>query len=478
MMIPEKPVTTKKSIFTLIISLGLFLSSNEVAALANSDPFNTEALITPNPQTAWHGTSIAVTDNADNATHSVAPSLPKHALSLTEITDFALRYNPTTHLAWAQAKLAAAALGSAKSSYLPEFDAGATNQYSANVFTHPSSSQNNFGPNFGLNYLLLDFGSRFNTAKASRFNVIAADLTQNSAIQQVILQVQEAYYLALGQQALVEANKKSVTEANTSLDAAQALRKQGMATIGDVYQSQASLAQANLNLQQAQGNYESSLGQLATAMGLPANTELKLLPLSSNAPIHQTTTNVTALLKAAQQHRPDLQAAEAQMRANQALLSATKAAALPKIQLTANASPNIVGISSGTDMNAAVSLTVPIFTGFSQTYNVRQARAQVEIAAATRDQLVQQISLQVWQAYFALQTAEKSISNTDILFKSSEQSMQQASGQYKAGVGNILMVLTAQASLANARVQSIQARLNWYTALAQLAAAVGTLDAT
>jgi outer membrane protein TolC len=109
---------------------------------------------------------------------------------------------------------------------------------------------------------------------------------------------------------------------------------------------------------------------------------------------------------------------------------------------------------------------------------VRQARAQVEIAAATRDQLAQQISLQVWQAYFALQTAEKSISNTDILFKSSEQSMQQASGQYKAGVGNILMVLTAQASLANARVQSIQARLNWYTALAQLAAAVGTLDAT
>ena len=47
---------------------------------------------------------------------------------------------------------------------------------------------------------------------------------------------------------------------------------------------------------------------------------------------------------------------------------------------------------------------------------------------------------------------------------------------YKAGVGNILDLLNAQSALAAARLQRIQAALDWYVARASLARSIGTLD--
>lgn len=398
-------------------------------------------------------------------------------LSLMEITDFALQHNPATHQAWARVRLAAADLGIAESTYYPQINAGAAVEYSTNIFSNPggaSGSRFASGPNVNFSYLLLDFGQRSNTAKAAKYALVAAELNQNSVIQQVILQVQQAYYQLLGQQELRAAYQKTVSEAQTSLAAAQALRANGLATVGDVYQAEAALAQAQLNWQQSQGNYQIALGQLASSMGLPVNTPLKLAPLSSIGAIESVQQNITHLLQEAKKHRPDLLAAQAQVHEAQSQREANKAAALPKVQLTAMATPEGNSLSVS---NAAVSLSVsvPLFTGFAQTHAQRHAAAQVLSAQASRDQLAQQVELQVWQAYFALQTAEQAVSTSEVLLRSSLQASQQAQGQYKAGVGTILAVLSTQSDLANARVQAVQAKLSWYLGLAQLAAAMGSL---
>ena len=52
-----------------------------------------------------------------------------------------------------------------------------------------------------------------------------------------------------------------------------------------------------------------------------------------------------------------------------------------------------------------------------------------------------------------------------------------ALGRYRAGVGSLLELLTAESALGDARAIRIQARLNWHIALLQLAHDVGVLDA-
>ncbi|MBS0352148.1 MAG: TolC family protein [Proteobacteria bacterium] len=461
--------------YLIIAATGFaWLGVNATAWAWDVDPFNVEAWSTPNPQTYWpKPIDLVVTDAAAPL---AAYKLPHKALTLTEVTDFALQNNPDTRLAWFQAKAAAAQVGVDQSAYLPQLTGGFGAQYTANWFSNPNDAQTTYGPNFSFSYLLLDFGNRSNTVLADKYAQIAANLNQNNAIQQVILNVQQAYYDVLGQQALVTANQENVKQAKASLEAAQALRANGLKTIGDVYQAAGSYAQAQLDLQTSQGNFQTDLGQLATTMGLPANTPLQIVSLQNPPKLDRINQNVARLLSAAKRNRPDLLAAEAQVRQSQAELAATRATGWPTLSVNATAQPGgVLSNTTGTAVSASLTLSVPLFTGFSYTYSVKKAQAQMLAAQASRDQLNQQVQFQVWQAYFALKTAEKNIYTTETLLKSSQQAYQQAFGQYKNGVGDILSVLTTQSTLANARVQYIQAQLNWYIALAQLAAAIGDL---
>jgi len=82
----------------------------------------------------------------------------------------------------------------------------------------------------------------------------------------------------------------------------------------------------------------------------------------------------------------------------------------------------------------------------------------------------------VWTAYQNLSTETQAVRSSQDLLVSAIQSEKVALGRYKAGVGNILDVLTAQSALASARQQNIQALYNWYIAKASLAQSMGQLD--
>jgi len=81
----------------------------------------------------------------------------------------------------------------------------------------------------------------------------------------------------------------------------------------------------------------------------------------------------------------------------------------------------------------------------------------------------------VWTSYYNLKTASQQVKTARELFASARQSEEVAVGRYKAGVGSILDLLTAQTAFANARAQEVQARANWFLAMAQLAHDTGAL---
>ena len=65
---------------------------------------------------------------------------------------------------------------------------------------------------------------------------------------------------------------------------------------------------------------------------------------------------------------------------------------------------------------------------------------------------------------------------SDDLLQSATQSQQVALGRYRSGAGSILDLLTAQAALEGARAQQVQARSDWFVALARLAHDIGKLE--
>jgi outer membrane protein TolC len=338
--------------------------------------------------------------------------------------------------------------------------------------------QTRFGPSISLSHVLFDFGARENQIEAAEYRLLAANLAQNRVLQEVIFQVEQAYYLLLGLEALVQTNEQSLKNIQTAYEAAQRRRESGLATVADVYRAETQVAQSRLNLTRSRGDLEKAKGQLASAVGLPVNGALRVQTLTAPPPAREVGASLGDLLERAKKSRPDLVAAEAQARAAQASALAAARAGLPTIEVAATSGHVIFGDNrpSVSNYSLALNLRIPLFNGFRDTYAARLAEAQAAQAGAARDALFQQTELDVWRAYYDLRTAASAIEGTEAQVKSSEQTAQATLARYQGGFGSILDLITAQQDESNARVQRIQSFLDWYTALARLNFSMGATD--
>lgn len=454
-----------------------FLAPAMRCEAASADPFGVDQRAVSAPYEWWRPTeplpAVAATPSE--------PAPQSDSLSLAQLTEFALRNNPRTRQGWLAARAAAAGVGIERADLLPQISAtlGVTRTRPVSATSGAVSPwQTRYGPSVSLSYVLYDFGARADQIEAAEFRLLAANLSHNRVLQDVVLQVEQAYYQLLGLEALVRTNELSLANNRTALEAVQKRRESGLATIADVYRVETQVAQAQLNLTRSQGDFEKAKGQLATAVGLPVSSSLRVQTLAEEPQVREMTEAMTALLERAKTQRPDLVAAEAQARAARASANAVAKAGLPSIEIAGSSS--LTGFtddrSSATGYTIGINVRIPIFTGFRDTYSRRQAEAQAEHAEAARDALYRQAELDVWQSYYDLKTATTAIASTEAQVKSAEQTAQATLARYKSGFGSILDLITAQQDESNARVQRIQSYLGWFTALARLNFAVGLND--
>lgn len=428
------------------------------------------------------GAPVLAMPDADTGTAPQAPQF-SHAFTLVELTDMALRNNPQTQLAWAEIRSSQAGVELARAGYWPQLSASysVSRSRTVNFSGQSNSAQTRYSPSISLSYLLWDFGNRSGTLDAAKYSLTAAELSNSQTMQDVILAVEQDYYQVLGLQALANADELSVQDANTSLDAAQQNQKSGLATVGDLYQAEAALAGAQLALQTVQGELSVARGTLAVAVALPANTRLLLARWNKTVTPVMPRQTVEEMLAQARQARPELLASKASEQQAIANLEATKGRGLPSLSLSADAGQTRTvasGLSqTANNYSAGLTLSIPLFTGFGDEAANKQAQAAVDVSQATTAQLEQQVELEVWQAYQNLHTAAVTLATTEVQLKSAQQAEDVETARYHIGLDPILNLLTAQTTLASARVQQVQARLNWFTALAALGHAVGGLNA-
>ena len=430
-------------------------------------------------------TSAALVGVALNCAYGAEPAALHfdQPLTLVQLTDLALSHNPSTRIAWAGIRSSEAGLELARAGYWPRItlDYGIERLKQVNFAGVANSVQTRSGPSLSLNYLLWDFGSRSGSVDAAKFSLAASRLDANQTLQNLILAVEQDYYQVLGLQALQDADTQSMQDATASLDAAKQRKDSGLATLGDVYQAEAALAGAQLALQTAAGQLQVARGQLAVAVGYPADTLLPLATLEKQVSAEMPADNVRTLLDKAKAARPELLAAKAQVQAAVAGLEAADGEGWPSLSLAANAARTTTDIAvqktTANNYGAGLTLSFPLFTGFANQADSRRAQAAVDVAQATTEQLVQQVELEVWQAYQNMHTAVSTLDTAGAQLKNAQQAADVTNARYKTGLDSILDVLSAQAILANARVQEVQARLNWFGALAAMAHAVGGLDA-
>lgn len=454
-------------------TLALIFAWLPVAGMtADMDPLSTQSYVGANP---------ASLPNSRVPAYACAPANNAYGmLDLMQVADTALCNNPQTQAAWVNTKIAAAQLGIGRSAYLPSADLSATLQRShvdTNTQVGAPVTQTETNVSLSLQYLLLDFGGRGAQAESDKQALFAADFSQDAEIQNVLFSAIQDYYDLLAATEAVRANQESVRSNQAAYDAAEARHTAGTATISDVLQAKTALSQAVLTLTQAQGVLTTTHGTLANVMGLPADANFKIKPVSTETMSTKDDADLKHLIARAIAVRPDLAAAQAEIKSAQDSVTVAQSTGLPS--LSAFAEPQYLhSAEQGTshDTVYGLSLSVPLFSGFETTYQVHLARAELEFAVTQRNQIQNQVSLDVFQSYTALITAGNALIAAEDLLNSAQASAQVSLGRYRAGVGDILDVLSTNASLISAQNQEIQSRYNLYISKASLAKAIGSLD--
>jgi outer membrane protein len=454
----------------------------------------------PPPPTPPDATLIGAALHTDSATIAGVTQL-----SMTDVIDLSLRNNPATRESWATARAAVDQYGSARGSLFPTVNGnvnltrtsstvggsgstGTTIGGTGNDSTGTrgssvgggSTSRTQLTPSISVSYLVFDLGGRSGTIEAAKQRAIGSDLAHNATIQNVVLQAESAVFSYLATRATRAAQIVAVDEAQADTAAAEARLRVGVGTLADVLQTRTELAQAKLQLATLGGNLLSARANLALAMGVQANARFDVPEIASTDSVATVAASVDTLINRAITLRPDLAAARADAAALASEIRVARSAGYPALTLSSTGSYarqlQGVGNSTGRNFSVVLGLQIPIFNGFSREYDVRTARDEYEAGLARVQSTSQQISVQVFASYAALQTATERVTTAVELLTAAQQSSDVAVGRYREGVGTITDVLLARTALASARADEIQARWEWRTALAQLAHDVGALD--
>jgi outer membrane protein len=309
--------------------------------------------------------------------------------------------------------------------------------------------------------------------QAGRAGVRAAAYEEGLAREQVATAAAVAYLEAMRADRSINAAQANVTLAEALLKLAQDQHNAGVATGVDVTRAETRLAQEQVRLSRAQTDSEQARLQLQRIVGLPLGGSFTLTdPLQFTVEIPPA---IETAVASAENERTEVHIAEAEVSVNDYEKRAAQAEQLPSLEFLGD-----YGVSGITPVTSAlptrryaIQLNVPVFNGGLtrgriQVASSREAQSALQLASI-RGQVEEDVRL----AYSGLRTTADTVRAADQEVTLAEREMQMARDRFRAGLGDNIELVTAQAALANARLDQVSALAGYNAARLNLAAALG-----
>jgi outer membrane protein len=481
---------------------GLLCGCNDTSNLAPGAP-DTPAQFQSSEDATTTATPSAAAPGKFTIPPNTAVELPPPAdidasrvYTLVELIDIAQRRNPSTRVAWEEARQAAIKVGMAQAAYLPILTAGALAGYERLAFPLPTNvvpagfaTSNNMevAPGASIKYLLFDFGGRSAAVDEAKQLSVSANADFTSAHQKVIYGVARAYFILDGANATVSAAQRGLVDARVLQDSAQALYGRGLGTEVEVDLSRRGTAQAQFDLSRTSTAQKDAMSSLLEAMDLPPTTKLRVASAAGRPLPPRTARTIDDVLQEALRRRPDLLADVAKLRASDASITAARSELFPKVSLGGNLSvpfwwnnvDNSPYFSVRQPQGAALlNLEIPVYDGGLLQNKVKLAESQRDAAAedlrGKTDQALREVAL----AYDQVETGLQQYSAALALQTASEIAFRSAHDSYKAGVGTLTDAVSAQTGLASARANVARAHAQSLINGASLAFAEGLLTSS
>lgn len=403
-------------------------------------------------------------------------------LGLAEAVDLALCNNPQIRSAWADIKIQAGAVGEARAAYLPALTGSLSRtndriRYSDSRYLSSNITQNT--AQASLSWRLFDFGGRAANHQAAENLLAAALANHNATLQKALSSVVQAYFEAVTAQASLTAKRAGEEIAQNTLHSAQSREEKGASSHSDTLQATTARAKSSLEKNRAQGEYGKALSVLGYLLGIPANTAI-LLPADLGESVGENGKELGFWLEETQKNHPAILAARNRLVAAQKKVTVARSSGLPTLSLTSNYYQNTrpgeaVTATDAQETTVGVTLSIPIFDGFSSTYKVRGAQAQVEQKEAALADTEHQIAMEVIKAHADASSALHNLEASAILLEAAQSALAVSQRKYDKGAADIMEILNTQGALFDAQKERIRCLAEWRSARLRLLASAGRI---
>src|SRR6202162_2998775 len=254
------------------------------------------------------GSQFRLADTAiGGGQHALATVQTRQEYDLPQLIDVALLNNPETQRSWSAARSAAAGFGAAQAPYYPQAALSSDNGYERTIVELPGApgglKQGQADPIVAMNWTLLDFGRRRSASDSAEDRLIAANLAFNRSIQEVVFNIESAFYALDAADGAVIAAQQNLKLAETDFDAVRQRVDMGLATEPQRLLAKERVAQSRFDLANARLLVHDAQAQLAVALGVPANATPQIHGLESEPVPKSLNTEVDMLIAQARRQR-------------------------------------------------------------------------------------------------------------------------------------------------------------------------------
>jgi len=412
----------------------------------------------------------AAADNAAGVAPGVSPAAV--AWTLDEVTDIALKNHPLVKQADADTEAAVARKGQAESAWYPFVDLS-TGYSRTRTFSSQSglsSASSNAFVRGDLNWMLYDFGRTGASVDRADANAAATRANAATTREDVVFAAKVAFYNVLRAEKALVFRGENLRQRESLLRQATAFYEAGVRAKIDVARAEANVYDARAQVSQVGNDLRVARITLLQRMGVDGPADFRL---DGQLPELALPGSLPDWIAEAEKNRPELRALLEKERAATESFRLARSENYPYLAGSAGVGYGADTFPLEQNYGAAVTLTLPIFSGFLTREQVKEASATI---SSTRYQIVEakrRVHLQVEASGYGVSEAKERLGARMKQREASEENLRLATARYEVGAGDIIEMIDAQTQMVSADTDTVNTAFDYAVSIASLLRAMG-----
>ncbi len=305
--------------------------------------------------------------------------------------------------------------------------------------------------------------SVLNSYKISSLSLDAARINEKLKRNEVIFEAKNIYFGLLKTQKLLKVAQQTVTQITAQKERAENYYKVGLTPLNDFLQAQVELANTKQDFIVAQNNLEIAKLNFNTLIRRPIKSPVEIEDILDHTPFEHI---IDYCLEMAKRKRLEIKIANLEIEIAEKKLALAKKGYYPSINLEANYFFNGTdwdvdggeGISDPEGWNIAAVASWNFLEWGRSYHGVKEKLSRVYQAKYNKEKILDNINLEVNQAYLKTREAEKNIITIEKAIEQAKENFRISKERYKGQMATSTDVLDAQTLLSKTMT-------NYYNAL-------------